>query len=111
MPAYQIYRLKESQRLQFRWAPHTAGTTTVKQRDYEPGPMIEAPSVYAAWDELRHSERPLQVGDILEGSLGLRICKYVGFEEARWFVPEPSPPAVTDAVPSASEPAAASHER
>ena len=29
------------------------------------------------------------VGDILELAAGpLRICKYVGFEEARWFVPE-----------------------
>jgi hypothetical protein len=30
----------------------------------------------------------------------LRICKYVGFEEARWFVPEPQnimPPAPVNA--------------
>jgi hypothetical protein len=49
---------------------------------------------------LRNSERPLGVGDILETSAGdLRICKYVGFEVARWFVPEPPPnPAVPPAA-------------
>ncbi len=102
MPAYQIYRLRESQRQHFRWAPHTAGITTVKQKDYESGPLIEAPGVYAAWEHLRGTEHPLQVGDILEvngetsggesnGGV-LRIYKYVGFEEARWFVPEPAAP-------------------
>jgi hypothetical protein len=30
------------------------------------------------------------VGDLLETETGdLRICKYVGFEPAKWFVPEP----------------------
>lgn len=104
MPTFRIYRLRESQRQHFRWAPHTTGITTVKQKDYEPGPTIEAPSVYSAWEALRRGEQPLEVGDILEmngeasgGEFSggvLRICKYVGFEEARWFVPEPAPPVV-----------------
>jgi hypothetical protein len=90
MPVYQVHRLKESQRQHFRWAPHTSGVSTVKPRDYEPGPAVEAVSAYAAWEELRRSEQPLQVGDLLELPGGpLEICKYIGFEEARWFVPEP----------------------
>src|SRR5260370_41640465 len=90
MPSFQIHRLKDAPRQQFRWAPHTSGTCTVKPKDYELDAGIEAPTVYAAWDELRRSERPLQVGDILEADgRALYICKYIGFEEARWFVPEP----------------------
>jgi hypothetical protein len=55
---------------------------------------------------LRNSERSVGVGDILETPSGqLRICKYVGFEEARWFVPEPHqstvPPAPVIAPPTA----------
>ena len=96
MPTYQIHRLKESQRQQFRWAPHTAGATTVRQKDYELGSVIEAPTVYAAWDQLRRGEHPLEVGDILEVSEGgLRIFKYVGFEDARWFIPESAPQVAT----------------
>ena len=44
------------------------------------------------WAQLRTSENALLVGDVLETESGqLRICKYVGFEDARWFVPEPAP--------------------
>jgi len=67
----------------------------VKPKDYEPGTSVEAASPYALWMELRDSEHALQVGDLLESDAGeLRIFKYVGFEEARWFVPEaaPTPP-------------------
>jgi hypothetical protein len=101
MPVYQIHRLRESQRQQFRWAPHTSGTTIAKPKDYEPGNTVEAESPYAAWLLLRGGDQELLVGDILETSSGeLRIYKYIGFEEARWFVPEPPPaegPAVTSA--------------
>src|ERR1700674_3110742 len=99
MPAYQIHRLKEAQRQQFRWAPHTSGVTIAKPKDYEPGLTVEAESPYAAWIALRETEGALQVGDILEAPGGeLRIYKYVGFEEARWFEPEPAaPPAAADA--------------
>lgn len=100
MPAYRIHRLKETARQQFRWAPHTSGISTVKPKDYEPAEMIEAASPYAAWLDLRESEHALQVGDLLElEGAELRIFKYIGFEEARWYVPEPAPPA--DASPLA----------
>ncbi|HEX6897789.1 MAG TPA: hypothetical protein VF146_21055 [Bryobacteraceae bacterium] len=100
MPAYRIHRLKETARQQFRWAPHTSGISTVKPKDYEPAEMIEAASPYAAWLALRESEHALQVGDLLElEGAELRIFKYIGFEEARWYVPEPAPPA--DASPLA----------
>jgi hypothetical protein len=100
MPVYQIHRLKESHRPQFRAAPHTSGATIAKPKDYEPGSSVEADSPYAAWTALRDGEQALLVGDILEAPGGeLRIYKYVGFEEARWFVPEPAPAAA--AVPDA----------
>jgi len=86
---YRIYRMKDSARQQFRWAPHTIGVTVVKLRDYEPVHTIEASSPYAVWMRLNDSETPLQIGDILESECGeLRIYKYVGFEEAQWQVRE-----------------------
>jgi len=106
MPEYQIYRLKDSLRQQFRWAPHAAGMTVVKLRDYERGGVVEAASPYALWLALRESGSALAVGDlvdsacdriegaggVIEGASGeLRILKYVGFEEARWYVPETEP--------------------
>lgn len=99
MPAYQIHRLKETQRQQFRWAPHTSGVSIAKPRDYEKGQVVEAASPYAVWLGLRGTAEELQIGDLLEVEGGeLRILKYIGFEEARWYVPEPvappNPPAV-----------------
>ncbi|MGE5645872.1 MAG: hypothetical protein ACM336_08785 [Acidobacteriota bacterium] len=92
MPSFKIHRLKDSQFQQFRWAPHTAGTSQARPKDYLPAGTVEAPSAYAAWAALKDSAEPLRVGDILESEDGrLCICKYVGFEEARWFVPEPKP--------------------
>ena len=126
MPAYQIHRLKETQRQQFRWAPHTPGVTIVKLKDYQPGEVVHAATPYALWLALREGGEALLVGDLIElveetaaeGSQGepvngsapdaagvprgpLRILKYIGFEEARWYVPEPAPE-------SAREPAAVS---
>ncbi len=103
MPAYQIHRLKETQRQQFRWAPHTPGVTIVKLKDYEPGPVIEAASPYALWLSLRESDNAIAVGDLIEVSGvepggELRILKYIGFEEARWYVPEPAPQALGEPV-------------
>jgi hypothetical protein len=95
MPLFRIHRMKDNPRQQFRWAPHVSGAANVKPKDYEPSGEIEAENEYAAWALLRNSEAPLMVGDVLElPSAQLRICKYVGFEEARWFVPEPPPEAV-----------------
>jgi hypothetical protein len=100
MPAYQIHRLKETSRQQFRSAPHTSGATVVKSKDYDPGAKVDASSPYAAWMALRESGDALQVGDLLELENGeLRIFKYIGFEEARWYVLEPAPAA--DAPPVA----------
>jgi hypothetical protein len=93
MPTYRIFRLKETQRDSFRSAPHTAGVTVLKPRDYHEEGATDAPTPYAAWSELREAGRPLEVGDVLSNEDGsLRICKYVGFEEARWFVPEVEQP-------------------
>jgi hypothetical protein len=89
MPTYRIHRMKETPRQSFRWAAHTSGAASVKPRDYEAGASIEAPSPYAAWSQLLNTDDALQVGDLLEEPDGtLRICKYVGFEEARWVLPE-----------------------
>ena len=89
MAQYRIYRMKESVRLQFRWAPHTIGITIAKPRDYDLVDSVEASGVYAVWMALKETEAPLQVGDILEVDGGeLRIYKYVGFEEAQWQVPD-----------------------
>jgi hypothetical protein len=105
MPAYQIYRLKEIPRQQFRWTPHTPGVAVVKLKDYEAGPVIRAASPYALWLDLRGSEQAIAVGDVIE-VVGeaveqrgqLRIFKYIGFEEAHWYVPEPAPSATAEPV-------------
>lgn len=92
MPFFKIHRLKDSQFQQFRWAPHTAGASQARPKDYAEAGAIKAESAYAAWTALRESGQALRVGDILEDeSGGLRIYKYVGFEEAHWIVPEIKP--------------------
>ncbi len=89
MPQYQIYRMKDGTREQFRWQPHTAGTTVLKPKDFEKETVVEATSEYAAWQRSREADAPLRIGDLLEIDGGpLRICKYIGFEDAVWFVPE-----------------------
>src|ERR1700685_1984983 len=105
MPAYQIYRLKEIPRQQFRWTPHTPGVAVVKLKDYEPGPVIAAASPYALWLDLRGGDHALAVGDGIgifraptETCGELRIFKYIGFEAAQWYVPEPAPRATGDPV-------------
>jgi len=91
--------MKDGPRQSFRLAAHTAGTAQVKPRDYEPGETVEAGSPYSAWASLKETEEAFQVGDLLEGLDGsLRICKYVGFEEARWALPE-----IKTELPPASE--------
>ena len=92
MPLYRIYRMKDSPRQQFRWAPHVSGCAAVKPRDFEQTGEVEALHEYDAWRTLRDSGDPLQVGDLLETEGGqLRICKYVGFEPASWVLPQPKP--------------------
>lgn len=89
MPVFRIHRMKETTRQQFRWAPHTCGVTSLKPRDFEPAGEVAAQSFYDAWTSLRGSEQALEIGDVLESATGeLHICKYVGFEEARWVLPD-----------------------
>jgi hypothetical protein len=91
MPLYRVFRMKDSPRQQFRWAPHVSGPANAKPKDFEPAGQVEALHEYDAWRVLRESGEPLLVGDLLESAEGLRICKYVGFEPAQWIVPEPKP--------------------
>ncbi len=103
MPAYKIFRMKDAPRQQFRWAPHTSGVTQVKPKDYQEDGTVEAPSPYAAWFALKDSPAPLEVGDLLQPEGGdLRIYKYVGFEEAKWLLPEPKPVTDASAIPIAA---------
>jgi hypothetical protein len=93
MAVYRIHRLKDSVRQQFRWAPHAAGVTAVKPKDYEGAATVEAQNCYAAWTALKGTEGALLPGDLLESETGeLRIYKYIGFEEAQWQLPEVRPP-------------------
>ena len=93
MPLFRIYRMKDSPRQQFRWAPHVSGCASVKPKDYEQRGQVEALHEYDAWRLLRESDEALGVGDLLETETSqLRICKYVGFEPAQWILPEPKQP-------------------
>jgi hypothetical protein len=95
MPNYRIYRMKEAPRQHFRSAPHVSGAADVKRKDYEEDGQIEAANEYAAWESLRASEKPLEIGDLLEIESGeLRICKYIGFEAAAWVLPASATPPI-----------------
>jgi hypothetical protein len=72
--------MKDAPRQQFRNAAHVSGAATAKPKDC----------------------------DLLESADGqLRICKYVGFEEARWVVPEATqtsfPAPLSEAPPVANQ--------
>lgn len=89
MPTFHIHRMKDNPRQSFRWAPHTGGITNIKPRDFEPSGDIQAANQYEAWMSLRGTENSLDIGDVLESDAGeTSICKYVGFEAARWVFPE-----------------------
>ena len=97
--------MRESARHQFRWAAHTSGISQAKPKDYEEAGQTEAAGFYAAWTALRAGSTPLEVGDLLEREGGdLKICKYVGFEEARWILPEVKT-GLEDAPVAAGQPA------
>lgn len=92
MPVFKIHRLKDNPQQHFRWAPQATGASEVKPKDYQEAGQVEAPGVYEAWIQLRDQGSPLRIGDILESEDGrMSICKYVGFEEARWVAPEAKP--------------------
>ena len=84
MASFRIYRMRPHVRQSFRWAPHVTGLATVKPRDYQPGGEFEAADEYSLWAELRNSDQALEVGDLVEIGGGLKICKFVGFEAAKW---------------------------
>ncbi len=95
MPRYRIYYLRDSQRPHFRSAPPVPGPLRLKRKDYQEEGVIEASSPYAAWKSSREEtgRRPIEVGDALELDAGmLYVCRWAGFEEAQWRVPEPHPP-------------------
>jgi hypothetical protein len=107
MPSYRIYRMKEAPRQHFRWAPHVSGAASVKRKDYEENGRIEAANEYAAWDQLRSSRQPLEIGDLLETDTGeLRICKYIGFEPAAWLLPPLDPALAQESAEQEAEAAA-----
>jgi hypothetical protein len=95
MPNFRIHRMKDVPRQSFRLAPHVSGAAQVKPKDYEMEVIhVEAAHEYAAWTALRLADHPIAVGDLLEAETGeLKICKYVGFENAAWVQPasEPQP--------------------
>lgn len=102
MSAYRIFRMKDAPRQQFRWAPHVTGCAAVRPKDYEERGQIEAANEYDAWRLLRDSDAPLGVGDLLETDAGkLRLCKYVGFDDAQWVLPEPKTPVEGPVEPAA----------
>ena len=116
MPRYRIHRLKETPRETFRWAAHTGGLAVVKPKDYEASEEIEAANPYAAWKQMMEGERPIGPGDLLETVSEIdtplpgeiRIAKYIGFEPAHWFVPEPKAAESANAPePISSTPASA----
>lgn len=81
--------MKNHVRQSFRIAPHTSGVMMIKPRDFEDAGEISAANLYDAWMNLRGTAESLDVGDVLESvDENLHICKYVGFEEARWVMPE-----------------------
>src|SRR5438552_4552502 len=95
MLRYRIHRLKDVPRENFRWAPHIGGLAIVKPKDYDLDGEVEASTPYAVWKSLSAEGHPLRPGDLLEtshadGSSGqLHIAKYIGFEPASWYAPEP----------------------
>lgn len=106
MPVYRIFRMKDQERQRFRWAPHTSGVTMVKPKDFEEQGSVEAQSAYTAWSQLRGQEGAIDIGDLLVApDDSMQILKYVGFEEARWIIPEVK--TGIEGVPPASGPPAA----
>ena len=112
MPHYRIYRIKNGPQESFRWAAHTGGLAVVKLKDYEPDRHIEAGNPYQAWKLMLSAGCPLRPGDLLQAlpsasgeatdSGELLIAKYIGFEPAEWFIPEPKP--ALDLPPAAEAP-------
>jgi hypothetical protein len=103
--------MRDHVRQYFRNSAHTLGVGNIKPRDYLPveEDPVEANSPYAVWQELLSTERRIDIGDVLESDSGsLSICKYVGFEDARWVLPEAVPQPVEGPAPGGEQLASAS---
>jgi len=89
MPVYRIFRMKDNERQRFRTLPHTSGVTMVKPKDFEEKGTVEAATPYTAWAQMKDTPEALQVGDMLVApNDDMRLLKFVGFEEARWIIPD-----------------------
>jgi hypothetical protein len=105
MPVYRIHRMRDHVRQYFRNSAHTLGAGNIKPRDYilEETP-VEGSSPYGVWQDLLATERRIDIGDVLESESGrIYLCKYVGFEEARWIVPEAAATAADGPSPAGEE--------
>ncbi|MBV8812404.1 MAG: hypothetical protein JO033_27350 [Acidobacteriaceae bacterium] len=102
MAFYRIHRIKDAPAEQFRWTAHTGGPAIVKPKDYDSNEEAEAATVYAVWKMLQTEGKPLRPGDVLEAVTAegtpaeMKVAKYIGFEPASWWVPEPK----SDAAPA-----------
>lgn len=91
MPQYRILYLKDHEVDRFRQAAPKEQPYKIWARHYEEVGRIDAPSAYAAWNELQQGGaeqrgiRIMGVGDVLEleGEPPL-LCNFWGFEEAEW---------------------------
>jgi hypothetical protein len=101
MPLYRVLYLKDQTAMdRFRALPPPNGPANIKAKDYVPACEIEAPNEYAVWRILQaegareRDLRPMGVGDVLEAIVPdapgkPRVCRYVGFDDAVWYVFEP----------------------
>ena len=106
MPIYRVFRMKDSPRQQFRWAPHVSGLRAQAEGLRAAG-EVEALHEYDAWRLLREAARRWRWAICWRPTDGqLRICKYVGFEPAQWVLPEAEAPAIPSRrMPSRNRPA------
>lgn len=124
MPRYRVLYLKDESLVErFRSQPPRPGPASLKPKDYQPVAEIEAPNEYTVWKMLQgegaaaRNLRPMGVGDALEAEPErLRVCRFMGFDDAVWFTFEPKPkpgedqPEAPGAGEASATPAAAPSE-
>ncbi len=101
VPRYRVLYLKDQTAVErFRSQPPRPGPASLKPKDYALVAEIEAANEYTVWKMLQgegaaeRNLRPMSVGDVLEAEPGrLRVCRFVGFDDAVWFTFEPKPKA------------------
>lgn len=92
MPQYQLFRLIDSRRENYKNAAPEPGQTELRGRHYEPAGEVEAGSPYQAWrrlhNEAEESASPavLDVGDVLRDRASDQwlVCNYWGFDPVQW---------------------------